>query len=338
MGCGNILAFDRGNHEKDVPPPILTLKPTPPQSPSDAISTSTCSSDGTLIAAIISTKDNNGSSSTGERRKTLTQNIVSINQGKRIQDFYEVHDDNVLGSGISGQVKLCAHIETGRQYAIKVLSKKMLKDEKLADLKAEINIMASLDHPNIVRIVEYFESKYSIYLILELLSGGELLDRLYEQKDFHYSEKIACRHIHTIINAINHCHRHNIAHRDLKLENFLFESRSDDAQLKLIDFGLSQYFQPEQIMHKAVGTPYYVAPEVMEGSYTAKCDIWSLGVITYMLLSGTIHALKLLYSHYYFLVHVSPPITYCNLRIFLSIYLLLLLLSSSSIRDATLLR
>jgi calcium-dependent protein kinase len=162
----------------------------------------------------------------------------------------------------------------------------MLKDETLADLKAEINIMASLDHPNIVRIVEYFESKYSIYLILELLSGGELLDRLYEQKDFHYSEKIACRHIHTILNAINHCHRHNIAHRDLKLENFLFESRSDDAQLKLIDFGLSQYFQPEQIMHKAVGTPYYVAPEVMEGSYTAKCDIWSLGVITYMLLSG----------------------------------------------------
>jgi len=334
MGCGNILAFDRGNQEKDVPLPILTLKPTPPPSPSDAISTSTCSSDGTLIAAIISTKDNG---SIGERRKTLTQNIVSINQGKRIQDFYEVHDDNVLGSGISGQVKLCAHIETGRQYALKVLSKKMLKDETLADLKAEINIMASLDHPNIVRIVEYFESKYSIYLILELLSGGELLDRLYEQKDFHYSEKIACRHIHTILNAINHCHRHNIAHRDLKLENFLFESRSDDAQLKLIDFGLSQYFQPEQIMHKAVGTPYYVAPEVMEGSYTAKCDIWSLGVITYMLLSGTIHALKLQLLLLSCACVSSHHIQYCNILIYLSIYLLLLL-SSSSIRDATLLR
>jgi len=283
MGCGSSSAFDGLDLEKEVSRPNRTLKPSP-QSPSDAVSTSTCSSDATLISIAI--KDSDLREAPLLRQKSLTQNIVSINLGKRIQDYYEVHEDQVLGSGISGQVKLCAHKETGRQYALKVLSKKMLRDETLADLKAEINIMASLDHPNIVRIMEYFESKHRIYLILELLSGGELLDRLYEQKDFHYSERTACRHVHTILNAINHCHRHNIVHRDLKLENFLFENYADNAQLKLIDFGLSQYFQPEQIMHKTVGTPYYVAPEVMEGSYNAKCDIWSLGVITYMLLSG----------------------------------------------------
>lgn len=110
---------------------------------------------GWNIDGAIGIKDN-GSTVEAQlmRRKTLTQNIVSINQGKRIQDFYQVHDDHVLGSGISGQVKLCAHIETGRQYALKVLSKKMLRGETLADLKAEINIVASLDHPNIVRIVD----------------------------------------------------------------------------------------------------------------------------------------------------------------------------------------
>ena len=92
-----------------------------------------------------------------------------------------------------------------------------------------------------------------------------------------------------IVGAICYCHAHGICHRDLKLENFLFETEEEDSELKLIDFGLSQYFKPNEVFHRTVGTPYYVAPEVLTASYTHSCDIWSVGVIAYMLLSGRLN-------------------------------------------------
>jgi len=122
---------------------------------------------------------------------------------------------------------------------------------------------------------------------MELCKGGELLDRLQAQQGHHYSEQVACRYVHTMLSSIAYCHANGIVHRDLKLENFLFETEEDDSELKLIDFGLSQYFEDDTVLHNAVGTPYYVAPEVMQGNYDAKCDVWSIGVIAYMLLSGT---------------------------------------------------
>ena len=94
--------------------------------------------------------------------------------------------------------------------------------------------MAYLDHPNILRVHEYFENKDVIYLILELCEGGELLDRLHHQQGHHYSEKVACRYIHTMLTAIAYCHANNVVHRDLKLENFLFENGSPQSELKLI--------------------------------------------------------------------------------------------------------
>ena len=121
---------------------------------------------------------------------------------------------------------------------------------------------------------------------MHLCKGGELLDRLHKQKNSRYTEKQACKYIREMLHAVRYCHDKNIVHRDLKLENFLLDTEEADSSIKLIDFGLSSYFEKSQLLRQAVGTPYYVAPEVLRGSYTAKCDIWSLGVIAYMLVSG----------------------------------------------------
>ena len=204
-----------------------------------------------------------------------------------INDFYDISWNQVLGTGASGSVRKCIHRATGVVYALKTLDKKLVKVDKLETLRQEIRIMAQLDHPNILRLHEYFENQESIFLVLELCTGGELLDRLQRQAEHHYTERTACELVHTMLSAVRYCHEHNIVHRDLKLENFLFESMSPDAELKLIDFGLSQHFEPFEVLHNPVGTAYYVAPEVLEKCYDAKCDVWSIGVIAYMLLSGT---------------------------------------------------
>jgi calcium-dependent protein kinase len=200
-------------------------------------------------------------------KQRLSQNIVTENFDKDIRDYYDIDKQTVLGSGISGSVRICVHLATGNQYALKSLTKKKVKAEKLLRLKEEIQFMADLDHPNILRLNEYFETNDVIYLVLDLCRGGELLDRLHEQKGHHYSERIACKYVHTMLSAISYCHAHNIVHRDLKLENFLFENDTPDSELKLIgaficirfdnvikvshvDFGLSHYFAPQEVLHR----------------------------------------------------------------------------------------
>jgi calcium-dependent protein kinase len=226
---------------------------------------------------------------TYERRENqqLKHNIVPEIFTRNFTEFYDV-EKKVLGSGISGTVNLCTHKVTKLPFAVKSLTKKNIKREKYEQLKTEIRIMQSLDHPHILRLHECFETDNYIYLVTELCKGGELLDRLQRQRSHHYNERMAMELIFTILSAIKYCHAHKIVHRDLKLENFLAESEAHDSPIKLIDFGLSQHFEGAEgeKMHKAVGTPYYVAPEVLSNNYDAKCDVWSIGVITYMLLSG----------------------------------------------------
>jgi calcium-dependent protein kinase len=146
--------------------------------------------------------------------------------------------------------------------------------------------MCQLDHPNIVRLEEVYESHSEIYLVQELCLGGELFDRLDEQPDYHYTEAECARLIKQMLCAVRYLHSKGIIHRDLKLENFLFSSTAKDSELKMIDFGLSKHFRYGEIQHEAVGTPYTVAPEVIRGSYDERCDIWAIGVISFLLLSG----------------------------------------------------
>jgi calcium-dependent protein kinase len=220
----------------------------------------------------------------------LSTNIVHMEVpfGKPIEDVYDgVHNGPVLGSGISGLVRLCTHKATGATYAVKCLDLGLIEtDEGLHQLREEIAIMCQLDHPNIVRLEEVYESHSEIYLVQELCVGGELFDRLDDQPDYHYSEAQCARLVKQMLCSVRYIHSKGIIHRDLKLENFLFSTTKPDSELKMIDFGLSKHFKYGEVHHEAVGTPYTVAPEVIRGEYDERCDVWAIGVITYLLLSG----------------------------------------------------
>merc|ERR1719401_916340 len=154
---------------------------------------------------------------------------------------------------------------------------------KKAELKSEAEIYLSLDHPHVARLEMVYETDDELHLVMEYMAGGELFDRLAERT--RYTEKSAAEATHQMLLALAYLHAHGIAHRDLKLENFLYE-RKDTNHLKIIDFGFSQAVDPTSKMSRACGTIDYIAPEVLRKSYDEKADMWSMGVIVYMLLTG----------------------------------------------------
>jgi hypothetical protein len=172
---------------------------------------------------------------------TLTSKVVHIEVpfGKPIEEVYEgVHNGAVLGSGVSGVVRRVTHKATGVEYAVKCLDLGLVgTKEGLEQLREEIFIMCQLDHPNIVRLEEVYESHSEIYLVQELCRGGELFDRLDDQPDYHYTEAACSRLVKQMLSAVRYLHSKGIIHRDLKLENFLFSSKAADSELKMIDFG-----------------------------------------------------------------------------------------------------
>jgi calcium-dependent protein kinase len=220
----------------------------------------------------------------------LSSKVVRIEFpfGMPIEEIYDgVHDGRVLGSGTAGIVRLVTHKKTLIQYAVKCLDLGLVSTkEDLAQLREEVFIMSQLDHPNIVRLEGVYETQSAIYLVQELCLGGELFDRLDEQPDYCYTEAECARLVKQMLSAVRYLHSKGIVHRDLKLENFLFSNRSDDSELKMIDFGFSKHFVFGEILTAPVGTPYTVAPEVIHGSYDEQCDVWAIGVIAFLLLSG----------------------------------------------------
>merc|ERR1719291_1099120 len=152
--------------------------------------------------------------------------------------------------------------------------------------KQEIAIMKMMDHPNIVKLYESFEDLRNIYLVMELCSGGELFDKIIESG--HFTEVQAAILMQQIVKAIFYMHENHVCHRDLKPENFLFMTKDpiEKNLLKIIDFGLSCKFETNQVLTTKAGTPYYVAPQVLAGKYDHLSDLWSLGVIMYVLLCG----------------------------------------------------
>lgn len=145
----------------------------------------------------------------------------------------------------------------------------------------EMEIMKKLDHPNILRIYEVYQDQKRYYLITELCTGGELFDEISKKTTF--SEQDAAIIIEQILEAIAYCHSRNIAHRDLKPENILIDSKNHN-NIKVIDFGTSQKMTKGEKMNQTYGTAYYIAPEVLVSEYDEKCDVWSIGVIMYILL------------------------------------------------------
>ncbi len=211
--------------------------------------------------------------------------------GKPIEMVYSgVHDGHLLGEGVTGLVRQVTHRATGAQYAVKCLDISKIKTEdQLQQLRQEIEIMCRLDHPHIVRLEEVYESEDEIYLIQELCQGGDLFDALDSQEQGVYTERECVALVKQMLSSLRYLHSKGIVHRDLKLENFLFTTSSEDSSfLHMIDFGLAKHFSSDKAeLHDHVGTPYTVAPEVISSpSYDEKCDVWAIGVLTFLLLSG----------------------------------------------------
>ena len=150
-------------------------------------------------------------------------------------------------------------------------------------LKNEISALKKLDNPNIVKIYECFEDQIGYYIVTEVIEGGELFDQIVKGNFSEYEAAKLCR---TILKCLNVCHLNNIVHRDLKPENIMLEKNKGYDQIKLIDFGTSVQVVLNEAISGKIGTPSYVAPEVLSGTYTSKVDLWSVGVIAYILLCG----------------------------------------------------
>mmetsp|Transcript_51788 Transcript_51788/g.152619 ORF Transcript_51788/g.152619 Transcript_51788/m.152619 type:complete len:543 (-) Transcript_51788:97-1725(-) len=202
----------------------------------------------------------------------------------QMEDDYDILD-KVLGSGYNGVVRMARRKGATREqkFAVKTFKLNNIKGAKREQLDSEVNVFLGMDHPHVARLFDVYETPTALYLVMECLEGGELFDRVTERKRF--SEVDACDAARQMLLAVNYLHTHGIVHRDLKLENFLYDCKNGD-HLKLIDFGFSKAWDPNLKMHVSCGTLSYVAPEVLEKNYTQKCDLWSLGVIAFILLAG----------------------------------------------------
>lgn len=157
----------------------------------------------------------------------------------------------------------------------------MAEDDEVA-LMTEIEILAQLDHPNVVKLYEVFFEDDFIFLVMELLTGGELFDRIFEKES--YNEREAAETIRPIIDAIQYCHSIGVIHRDLKPENLLYATQEEGAQLKVTDFGVARFLQAQDVATTAVGSPHYIAPEVIDGKgYGKEVDFWGIGIVVYIL-------------------------------------------------------
>lgn len=191
-----------------------------------------------------------------------------------------------LGRGEFGTTYLCIDKETRDALACKsILKKKLRTSVDVEDVRREVAIMSSLpEHPNIVKLKATYEDNEAVHLVMELCEGGELFDRIVARG--HYSERAAAGIAKTVAEVVSMCHECGVIHRDLKPENFLFANKKENSPLKAIDFGLSVFFKPGDKFSEIVGSPYYMAPEVLKRNYGPEIDIWSAGVILYILLCG----------------------------------------------------
>mmetsp|Transcript_7297 Transcript_7297/g.10327 ORF Transcript_7297/g.10327 Transcript_7297/m.10327 type:complete len:565 (-) Transcript_7297:188-1882(-) len=260
-----------------------------------------------------------GSSGRGSRAKSLNNNVIRERTNEDVLKKYEV--TQVLGEGSIGAVSrvrvrpeavggsaynsdhssdagcfgCClpkgnsngnkrepvTDRSTKVEYAMKSIQLRRISAEFVEELRNEVEILRHLDHPNIVKAYETYDSSKQIFMIMELCSGGDLYART------PYSEKEAAKHVGKLLSALKHMHDRGIIHRDLKFENIMFENKNADAEIKLIDFGLSAKFSEHNpYLYDGVGTIYTMAPQVLQGVYTKQADLWSVGVITFVLLSG----------------------------------------------------
>ncbi|XP_057469191.1 calcium-dependent protein kinase 28-like isoform X1 [Actinidia eriantha] len=194
----------------------------------------------------------------------------------------------LLGHGQFGYTYVATDKSNGDRVAVKRIEKnKMILPIAVEDVKREVKILQALaGHENVVQFYNAFDDDSYVYIVMELCEGGELLDRILSKKDSRYSEKDAAVVVRQMLKVAAECHLHGLVHRDMKPENFLFKSPKEDSHLKATDFGLSDFIRPGKKFQDIVGSAYYVAPEVLKRRSGPESDVWSIGVITYILLCG----------------------------------------------------
>ena len=263
------------------------------------------------ITENISGSTNNNDKNNIQAEENLTEDdsanpplkYKSSSLQKDIRNFYRFK--GFLGEGHFGSVRSAFKRKEYSQhkvFAVKSISLKKLSEKEYRDLILEVKILSSLEHPHIVKFYEtYHDNKY-FHIVIELCRGNNLYMRLKKLKGRMKEEHVKII-ILKILHAINYCHSKGIVHRDLKPENIVFESPSsysndynenneeenndNDFNIKICDFGLSALKKSTDKLHTILGTPYYMAPEVLKGDYNEKCDIWSIAAITYYLITGT---------------------------------------------------
>lgn len=220
---------------------------------------------------------------TQERDIVISPSSFVKKNSKAFYGLYKV-EKFPLGSGARGEVRLCVHLPSRQHRVVKIVSKVSLPQSVIdsGSVFEEVNILKNLDHPSLPRFYEFFEDETNFYMVMEFCKGGDLFDRIVELQRF--DENQASEIMSQLLSGVNYLHSKGILHRDLKPENILLEEKPS-LSLKIIDFDTAAFFGPE--LYKDIqGTALYMAPEVVKGKYNEKCDLWSCGMILYILLSG----------------------------------------------------
>ena len=223
--------------------------------------------------------------------KRNSNHLIAINNDV-IVSGNEVNPETIyiktkmLGSGAFGEVWLAHHKDLDRDFAMKIIKKRKSRRNDEKEILNEIEILKKLDHPKILKVVDFYSTLKKYYIITEYCHEGELFNEIIKVGKF--DEGQAAFIINQILKAITYCHKMNIIHRDLKPENIMITNREKNGclQVKLIDFGTAKIFEKGHQENKYVGSSYYMAPEIIKRKYDEKCDLWSIGVIMYILLTG----------------------------------------------------
>jgi len=230
--------------------------------------------------------------STVVSRTVVTKNKIVVLNNDVIVSGNEVNPEKIyikkklLGSGAFGEVWLVRHKDLERDFAMKIIKKRKNKSNEEKEILNEIEILKKLDHPKILKIIDFYSKVKKYYIITEYCPEGELFNEIIKKGRFDEGQTAFI--INQILKAICYCHRNQIIHRDIKPENIMITKREKNGclQVKLIDFGTAKIFEKGQSENRYVGSSYYMAPEVLKRKYDEKCDLWSIGVIFYILLTG----------------------------------------------------